>query len=497
MVVNFEIREDKCPIYGYLRTGLNEYQHLQREDILRISKQDAEGFMQIRANLIKTYQNPFILSGNSLTENNKNNPINDNICKHFRFKSNLIFPVHLEKYGKVIFSFYGNEEDSFSENEINFLKSLEATLRLVLDRSLALEEIEKLNTQLLQRNSYLIEEVNSKNNFETIIGTSELLQEVFKNVNLVANADTTVLVLGETGTGKELIARSLHNNSARKSNSFIKVNCATLPAQLIESELFGHEKGSFTGAFEKRIGKFELADKGSIFLDEIGELPLELQAKLLRVIQEKEFERIGGKQTIKCDVRIIAATNRILEKEVEKGRFRSDLYFRLNVFPINLPPLRERVEDIPLLATYFGQKFCKKMNKPFKGIHREMLEVLQQYQWPGNIRELENVMEQAVIVSKGTASLELARQLLLAKSTEAEAPNIIITKPETTKTYAAVKEQKEALEKQAIIEALTKTKGRVRGSKGAASLLDILPTTLESKMKKYNIFKSEFGALGK
>jgi formate hydrogenlyase transcriptional activator len=496
MMVNFEIRESKCPIYAYLRTGFNEYQQLSKDTILRISKQDADSFMKIRNNLIKTYNNPFILKGNSLVENNKNNPIKENICNHFGFKSNLIYPVKLEKYGKVIFSFYSKEETNFSEDQIRFFKSLESTLKLVLDRTLAIEEIEKLNNQLAQENSYLLEEVNSKNNFESIIGSSDVLQEVFKNVDLVANTDTTVLVLGETGTGKELIARSLHNLSSRKNNSFIKVNCAALPAQLIESELFGHEKGSFTGAFEKRIGKFELADNGSIFLDEIGELQLELQAKLLRVIQEKEFERIGGKETIKCNVRIIAATNRVLENEVEKGNFRADLYFRLNVFPIKLPPLRERVEDIPLLATYFGQKFSKKMNKPFKGIHSVMLETLSVYQWPGNIRELENVMEQAVIVSQGNESLALARELLVIKSNKSETLIAQDVSKKSIKTYAIVKEQKEALEKQAIIESLTSTKGRVRGKNGAALLLDILPTTLESKMKKYAIFKSEFGMLG-
>ncbi len=496
MMVNFEIKDHKCPTYAYYRTGYDEYQKLSKEDMLRISKMDNETFLNIRGNIIKTYERPIILHGNTLLENNKNNPIKENICAYFGLKSNLMYPLKLKKYGKVIFSFFSAEENNFTEDQVQFLSSLESTLQLIFDRTLAIEEIEKLNAQLSQKNNYLIEEVNSKNNFETIIGTSKVLEAVFKNVNMVANADTTVLVLGETGTGKELIARSLHNNSIRKNNSFIKVNCATLPAQLIESELFGHEKGSFTGALEKRIGKFELADKGSIFLDEIGELPLELQAKLLRVIQEKEFERIGGKQTIQCDVRIIAATNRILEKEVEKGSFRSDLYFRLNVFPINLPTLRDRAEDIPLLATYFAQKFCKKMNKPFKGIHIEMLEALQQYHWPGNIRELENVMEQAVIVNKGIGSLELARELLIVTSTKAAPHNIQAASENNIKTYAVLKEQKETLEKQAIIEALTATKGRVRGKNGAAILLDILPTTLESKMKKYSIFKSEFGMLG-
>ncbi len=496
LLVSFEMKENKCPMYAYLRTGFSEYQTLMKDDILNIVKMDSDTFLKTRSNLLKTYQNPFILEGKSLIEHNKNNTIKGQICSFFGFTSIFIYPLHLEKYGKVVFSFFGKEEIDFIEKHIQLFKNVESTLRLVFDRILASEEIEHLNNQLAQENSYLQEEVNSKNNFESIIGSSSVLQEVFKNVDLVANTDTTVLVLGETGTGKELIARSLHNLSRRKTHSLIKVNCAALPAQLIESELFGHEKGSFTGAFEKRIGKFELADNGSIFLDEIGELPLELQAKLLRVIQEKEFERIGGKETIKCNVRIIAATNRVLETEVEKGRFRADLYFRLNVFPIKLPSLQERKEDIPLLATYFGQKFSKKMNKPFKGIQPAMLEALIAYQWPGNIRELENVMEQAVIVNQGNNSLELARQLLFIKQ-PFEVTNPSLTNNETvTKSFKDVKKEKEMIERNTIIETLTATKGRVRGAKGAALLLDIQPTSLESKMKKYGIIKDEFGMLG-
>jgi formate hydrogenlyase transcriptional activator len=495
LLVSFETKETHFPIYGFIRTGLNEYQKISEKDLASISKLDLDSFYNNWINTIKTYQQPVVLKTNALKEYNRNNLVNHSICQHFRFDANLIYPLSLEKYGKVMFSFFSSNENNFNDSHIKVIQNLESTLKLTFDRALAFEEIEELNTQLKQKNIYLTEEVNNIGNFDSIIGTSKVLKEVFKNVSLVANADTTVLVLGETGTGKELIARSLHNNSLRNDKSFIKVNCATLPTQLIESELFGHEKGSFTGALEKRIGKFELAHKGTIFLDEIGELPLELQAKLLRVIQEKEFERIGGKQTIQCNVRIIAATNRVLEKEVERGKFRADLFFRLNVFPINLPPLRERTEDIPLLATYFAQKFCTKMNKPFKGIDMHMLEVLQQYQWPGNIRELENVIEQAVIISKGIESLGLARQLFFSKPAETEITQRANVKPDKVKTFALVKEQKEALEKQVIVEALTKTNGRVRGKNGAAILLNILPTSLESKMKRYGIFKDEFSVL--
>lgn len=498
LLISFEKNDNKCPVFAFFRTGFNEYQKLKKDDMLHITNMDAETFLRIRSNQIKVYEHPFILSGNSLKEHNKNNEIKDKICWHFNFKSNLIYPIKLDKYGKIIFSFYGNEETNFTEEHIQFFECLESTLQLVFDRSLGLEEIERLNNQLTAQNKYLKEEIKTEFNFDTIIGNSRLLQEVFKNVEMVSSTDTTVLILGETGTGKELIARSLHNSSSRKSNVFIKINCAALPAQLIESELFGHEKGSFTGAFERRIGKFELADDGSIFLDEIGELPLELQAKLLRVIQEKEFERIGGKQTIKCDVRIIAATNRVLEDEVKKGHFRADLYYRLNVFPITLPPLRERKEDISLLATHFAQKYSKKMNKHFKGINSTMLDALYEYNWPGNIRELENVIEQAVIVNQDYQSLELARKLFFVEQpTNSSLDQISLSnfKNNLPKSITVIKEEKEAYERKLIIDTLQKTKGRVRGKKGAALLLDILPTTLESKMKRYGIFKDEFDRL--
>ncbi|MBK6913573.1 MAG: sigma 54-interacting transcriptional regulator [Ignavibacteriales bacterium] len=275
-------------------------------------------------------------------------------------------------------------------------------LGLILSNLYAFEEIKILTKKLEQEKNYLLDEINLTHNIQEIIGNSQQINYTLNKVKQVAPLDATVLILGETGTGKELIAKAIHNLSNRKENAFITVNCAALPAQLIESELFGHEKGSFTGALEKRIGKFEVADGGTIFLDEIGELPLEIQAKLLRVLQEKEFERLGGKSTVHSDVRIVAATNRDLEKEVEQGKFRSDLFFRLNVFPIVVPPLRERKDDIPLLVKYFIDKYSKKLGKELKSIKKTDIDTFINYNWPGNIRELEHMIERAIIVSEGT-----------------------------------------------------------------------------------------------
>jgi transcriptional regulator with GAF, ATPase, and Fis domain len=282
--------------------------------------------------------------------------------------------------------------------------------------------------------------------------------------------------LGETGTGKELIAKAIHNLSNRKENTFITVNCAALPVQLIESELFGHEKGSFTGALEKRIGKFEVADGGTIFLDEIGELPLEVQAKLLRVLQEKEFERLGGKSTVRSDVRIVAATNRDLEKEVEQGKFRPDLFFRINVFPILVPPLRERKEDIPLLVKYFIDKYSKKIGKEVKSIKKNDLDMLMNYSWPGNIRELEHIIERAIIVSEGS---NLNLEKLLGGSLRQTEPDF--------KSFKTLVEN----EKEHIINALKIANGKVTGEKSAAQLLGMNGKTLGSKMRKLKI-KREF-----
>ncbi|WP_343667923.1 sigma 54-interacting transcriptional regulator [Chitinophaga sp.] len=315
--------------------------------------------------------------------------------------------------------------------------------------------------------------------FEEIISRSKKLLEIFRNIQLVSRTDTTVLLLGETGTGKELFAKAIHNLSDRKNKPLIKLNCAALPAQLIESELFGHERGAFTGAIDRRIGKFEIADGSTLFLDEIGELPLELQAKLLRALQEKEIERLGSNKVIKTNVRIIAATNRDLQKEVAAGRFRSDLFFRLNVFPIQLPPLRERKEDIPLLAAHFLQKMAEKLGREFRGMSTKVLQELNNYHWPGNIRELEHVIERSAIVSKGKVLTVLH---LPPFSAESPPPEVQQWSLKTWKEH----------EKEYILQALSLCNGRVSGEKGAAKILDMPPTTLESKMRKLGIRKQHF-----
>ncbi len=379
--------------------------------------------------------------------------------------------------------FWTKNEKGYFEKDLPLFKSISDQLGVALDNLMNKERIVKLNQELQLERDYLIEEVKTEHNFEEIIGNSPLLREVFKSVEMVAHTDATVLVEGETGTGKELIARAIHNRSDRKKKPMVKVNCATLPTELIESELFGHEKGSFTGAFERRIGKFELANKSTLFLDEVGEMPIELQAKLLRAIQEKEIERLGGKETLKVDVRIIAATNRDLLEESQKGEFRSDLYYRLNVFPIRMPALRERVEDIPLLATYFAQKYCNKLNTNFKGIKEKAMQELLAYHWPGNIRELENLVEQACILNQGKA-LSWARELVLAK------PKKRISKEKHSDgnfNIKAIKEEHQNKECEVIIEALKQTNWRIRGDKGAAKLLGVKPTTLEYRMTKLGL----------
>jgi len=316
----------------------------------------------------------------------------------------------------------------------------------------------------------LREEIKIHKNFDEIIGQNDSLRKVLRQVEQVAGTDATVLITGETGTGKELIARAIYKNSTRKNKAFVKINCASIPATLIESELFGHEKGAFTGALAKKIGRFELAHKGTLFLDEIGELPTELQPKLLRVLQEGEFERIGSNTTIKVDVRIVAATNRNLLDEVHEGRFRSDLFYRLNVFPIHLPALRERKNDIPELVHYFVTRSSGKFNKEIRSIPAAEMKKLHSYAWPGNIRELENIVERAVILSNGP-NLEIGEWLFSR---------------EKAKTEEGLKPL-EVVEKEYIEKVLQHTNWRIRGDNGAAIILGMKPTTLESRMLKLGV----------
>jgi transcriptional regulator with GAF, ATPase, and Fis domain len=334
----------------------------------------------------------------------------------------------------------------------------------------AYEEIRQLKDRLQVEVTYFRRAAEPPNTFEKIVGQSDELKYVLFRTEQVAPNNTTVLILGETGTGKALIAAAIHNLSPRKARPLITVNCAALPASLIDSELFGHEKGAFTGAETRVMGRFEIADQSSLFLDEIGELPLELQAKLLRVLQTSEFERLGSAQTLKVDVRIIAASNRNLEEEVRRGRFRQDLYYRLNVFPITVPPLRQRPEDIPLLVDVFVQRLARKLGKPITSITKKTLQTLQGYAWPGNVRELESVVERAVIVSSGP-TLHLADRLL--------APEITVSPSRGRRL--------DEVERAHIVRILEETRWRISGPNGAAALLGLNPSTLRSRIHKLGI----------
>jgi PAS domain S-box-containing protein len=342
--------------------------------------------------------------------------------------------------------------------------------------------------RLEEQNVYLQEEIKSVHNFEEIIGQSPALQGVLKKVGLVAGTDSSVLISGETGTGKELIARAVHSNSSRRSRPLIKVNCAALPTGLIESELFGHEKGAFTGALERRIGRFELAHGGTIFLDEIGELPPEVQVKLLRVLQEREFDRVGGSATIKTDVRVIAATNRDLAKAAAEGSFRQDLYYRLNVFPVLVPPLRERQEDIPLLVHYFVGRYAAKIGRKITRLSENALSRLVAYPWPGNVRELENVIERAVILSAGP-ELEIGPEVLPAVAPPSVQPVPLPAGAEVATEAATL----EDVERNHILATLKRTNWRIDGPNGAARILKLHPSTLRSRIQKLGIRRSADG----
>jgi PAS domain S-box-containing protein len=336
------------------------------------------------------------------------------------------------------------------------------------DRKRAEEEIRKENIVLRQ-------EIGSTSMFEEVLGTSAVLQRVLALAAKVAPTDSTVLIMGETGTGKELIARAIHKRSKRAERSFVSVNCAAIPSALIRSELFGHEKGAFTGAVQRRLGRFELAEGGTLFLDEVGDLPLETQIALLRVLQEREFERVGGTEMLRCDVRVIAATNRDLHSAIADGSFRSDLFYRLNVFPIILPPLRERKEDVALLVNYFVDRYAKRAGKKIKSIQKKALEALQEYSWPGNVRELQNVIERSLIIGE-TNEFSIDKSWFSSESQPARSPAVDQTSSERTRIEAA----------------LAQSNGRVSGAHGAAARLGMPPSTLESRIRSLKINKFQF-----
>jgi formate hydrogenlyase transcriptional activator len=375
------------------------------------------------------------------------------------------------------------ENNAFSQADIDFLTQVANQIALAVENALAYREIRELKDQLSKEKLYLEDEIRTEMNFTQIIGSSASLRKVLKRVETVAPTDSTVLIYGETGTGKELVARAIHDLSPRRAKPFVKLNCAAIPTGLLESELFGHEKGAFTGAIAQRIGRFEVADGGTIFLDEIGEIPLELQTKLLRVLQEREFERLGSSRTLRTDARLIAATNRDLEAMVSEQKFRSDLFFRLNVFPVHVPPLRERQGDIPLLVRHFAQQFSKRMKKVIETIPTAAMNALSRYHWPGNIRELQNVMERAVIISTGP---ELGLDVADLKFPKAN-PQEEKAAASNSKTNGALRDVLGEMERQQILQALKQSNWVVAGPKGAAERLGIKRSTLQLRIHKLGI----------
>jgi formate hydrogenlyase transcriptional activator len=381
--------------------------------------------------------------------------------------------------------------EAFTAEDVELLRQVSTQIAIAVENALAFKEIDALKNKLAEEKLYLEEEIRSEFNFEEIIGDSPVLKRALAQVELAAPAGTTVLLLGETGTGKELFARAIHNLSPRRDRTFVKINCAAIPSGLLESELFGHERGAFTGAINQKIGRFELADRGTLFLDEVADIPLELQPKLLRVLQEQEFERLGGNRTQRVDVRVVAATNVDLSKLVSERAFRSDLYYRLNVFPIQIPALRERHEDIPLLVRYFVQRFSRSLNKQVEYIPAEAMDVLASYSWPGNVRELENLIERAVLLSPGKElriPISELKSSALATAAGADSSSSFSSTsfPSSASLTSSISTLEEA-ERQHILRALKQTQWRIAGTKGAATLLAMKRTTLQARMRKLGI----------
>src|ERR1700723_2678616 len=394
-----------------------------------------------------------------------------------------LYPLIVRERVLGVFAFGSSRENVVAEDDLTFFGQIANQIALAVENALSYGQVSDLRDKLAQENVYLESEIRSELYFEEIVGNSEPLRRVLQEIEIVAPADSTVIIYGETGTGKELIARALHNLSSRKSNAFVKLNCAAIPTGLLESELFGHEKGAFTGAIMQRVGRFELANRGSIFLDEIGEIPLELQPKLLRVLQEREFERLGSSRTLRTDARLIAATNRNLKTLVEDQRFRSDLYYRLNVFPIRVPALRERKEDIPLLVRHFVQEFSRRNGRVIDTIPSETMQALVRYHWPGNIRELQNVIERAVIISRGPV-LNVALTELASDMASTSTP---VAPTAKSAAHESLRNMLQERERNQILRALVEANGVVAGPNGAAARLGVKRTTLQIKMQKLGI----------
>jgi formate hydrogenlyase transcriptional activator len=390
----------------------------------------------------------------------------------FGVNSGCFLPLTTARSRLGVLVFGCNEVGVYDGTDVAFLHHVANQVAVAVENALAFNWIEKLKEKLTQEKVYLEEEVRTEHNFGEIVGESAALRRVLKQVEAVAPTDSTVLILGETGTGKELISRALHDLSPRRERTFVKLNCAAIPTGLLESELFGHEKGAFTGAITQKVGRFELAHQGTLFLDEVGDIPPELQPKLLRALQEQEFERLGSTRTVRVDVRLVAATNRDLAQMAGDGRFRSDLYYRLNVFPVVLPPLRERPEDIPRLVRHFTQRFARRMGRRIETIPAAVMDGLVRYPWPGNIRELENVIERAVILSPGPELYINLGDLKAAAPTEVP-PGAAVTLADAERDH--------------ILGVLRESGWVLGGPNGAAARLAMKRTTLQSKMKKLGI----------
>src|SRR6184192_2794962 len=389
-------------------------------------------------------------------------------------------------------------EGTFTAEDVDFLSQAAGQIAIAIENALAYREISELKDKLAQEKLYLEEEIRSEMNFEQIVGSSAALKHVLQLVETVAASDSTVLLLGETGTGKELIARAIHDRSRRKERTFVKLNCAAIPTGLLESELFGHEKGAFTGAIRQKVGRMELADQGTLFLDEVGDIPTEIQPKLLRALQEREFERLGSIHTRRVNIRLVAATNRDLEKMIAAREFRSDLYYRLHVFPIRIPPLRERKEDIPQLVSFFVQKFAKQMQKKIETISPAVMKGLTAWDWPGNIRELENFIERAVIVTRGKSleapvgELRKTNTVAFPHAAQNSVERVAGERTDSQSDQTSIADEYERRQRDEIVRALTACNGRVGGSDGAAASLGMNRTTFLSRMKKFGIYAKQY-----
>src|SRR6184192_796557 len=389
-------------------------------------------------------------------------------------------------------------ETPFVPEDVDFLSRASGQIAIAIENALAYHEISELKDKLAQEKLYLEEEIRSDSGFERIIGKSAPLQHILKLVDTVAPSDSTVLLLGETGTGKELIARAIHDRGRRKDRTFVKLNCAAIPTGLLESEVFGHEKGAFTGAITQKIGRLELADQGTLFLDEVGDIPIEIQPKLLRALQEREFERLGSTHTRKVNIRLVSATNRDLEQMIAAREFRSDLYYRLNVFPIRIPPLRERKEDIPLLASYFVQKFAKQMQKRVDAIPTAVMKALTAWEWPGNVRELENFIERAVILTRGRSleapvgELRKTNTVAFPHAAQNSVERVAGERTDSQSDQTSIADEYERRQRDEIVRALTACNGRVGGADGAAARLGMNRTTFLSRMKKFGIYAKQY-----